>query len=81
VRQTVRFFGGGLPSSEISALDGISTDVDTFAETVRPSIFADVFEREMRPGKDPAGQALTFPNQPKEQVLGLNRMLPSWLAS
>ena len=74
VQQTVRLFGGEL---QHPLGFGAERDLDRRRHLLaedRPAFdfLADVFEREMRPGKDPAGQALTFPNQPKQQVLGLN---------
>ncbi len=37
---------------------------------------ADAFEREVRARKDAARQALAFPNEPQQQVLGLDRDAP-----
>ena len=59
----------------VSALNGISTEVETFSRnTVRPFDFlADALERQVGPRKDAAREPLALPNQPKQEVLGLDR--------
>src|SRR6185503_4177446 len=47
---------------------------DLFAEHRAAFDFlADAVERQVRPGKNPAGQALAFANQAEQQMLGLDR--------
>ena len=74
VQQTVGFFGGKLQHAlGFGAERHLDRRRDLLAED-RPAFdfLADVLERQMRAGKDAAGQALAFPNQPEQQVLGLN---------
>ena len=59
----------------VSALNGISTEVETFSrKTVRPFDFlADVFERQVRARENAARQPLALANQAEQQVLGFDR--------
>ena len=75
VEQTIRLFGGELQNPlGFSAERDLDRRRHLLAED-RPAFdfLADVFEREVRTSEDPAGQALPFPNQPQEQMLGLDR--------
>ena len=40
------------------------------------NFLADIFERQVGPGEDPAGQAFAFPNEAQQQMLGLDRNAP-----
>jgi hypothetical protein len=76
VEQAVGLFGRKLQNPlGFRAEREFSTEVDTFSrKTVRPSMsFPNVFEREVRRGKDPAGEPFPLANQAQEEVLGLNR--------
>src|SRR5437588_7028501 len=75
VEQRVRFFGGELQHAlGLGAERNFDGGGHLLAKD-RPAFdfLADVFERKMRAREDAAGQALAFPNQPKEKMLGLNR--------
>jgi hypothetical protein len=58
----------------VSALKGISTEVETFSRnTVRLRFPCECFPGEMRAGEDAAGEPFALANQSKQQVLGFNR--------
>ena len=74
VQQAIGFFGGKLQHAlGFGAERELDRGRHLLAED-RPAFdfLADVFERQMGAGKDPAGQAFAFANQTEEQVLGLN---------
>ena len=78
VQQAVRFFRGKLQH----ALGfGAERDLDRRRDLLAEhgpafDLLPDAFEGEVRAGKDPAGQALAFPDQSEQQVLGLDRDAP-----
>jgi hypothetical protein len=75
VQQTISFLGGILQDSlRFRAEWDLDRRRDLLAEHRTSFDFlANAFEGEMRAGENAAGQALSFANQPEEEVLGLNR--------
>ena len=74
VEQAVGLFGRKLQHALRFGAEGeLDRGRDLLAEH-RPAFdfLADIFERQMGAGKNPAGQAFALANQPKKQVLGLN---------
>jgi hypothetical protein len=59
----------------VSALKGISTDVETFLAEDRPALdfLPDVFEGQVGASEDTAGQPFALANQTEQQMLGLDR--------
>ena len=75
VEQPVRFLGGVLEHALGFGAEGdFNRGRDLLAKHGPAFDFlANTFEREVRAGKNAAGQALALANQSEEQVLGLNR--------
>ena len=75
VQQTVGFLGGVIQYAlGLGAEGNLDRGRDLLAKHGPAFDFlANAFEREMRAGKDAAGQALAFADQSKEEVLGFNR--------
>ena len=75
VQQPIGFFGRKLQHPlGFGAERDLDRGRDLLAE-YRPAFdfLADVFEGEMRPREDPAGEPLALANQAQQEVLGLNR--------
>ena len=83
VEEPVRLFGGKLQDPlGFGAERYLDRRRDFLAEDRAALDFlANGLERQVRAGEDPAGESLAFADQPKEQVLGLDRNAPNWLAS
>jgi hypothetical protein len=74
VEQPVGLFGRELQDAlGLGAERNLDRGRDLLAEDRAPFDFlADVFERQMRARENAAGKAFAFPDEPEQQVLGLN---------